>query len=290
MLYEFDMNNGSRFIVLSGEAGAGKDAVAKILIAEHGFEMMSLSDFMKDFAEKVFGWSKEQLYGPSSLRNEPDPRWARPCKECEGRGIVSKMTTQWPSDISSVSVSYEIRDVACAKCEGAGKINDNSPRRVLQLLGSDWSREMIHPDIWTMASRARFDEALAAGKSIVVNDARFSNDRQNMHDWHGAVRVDVRTSRERDPKKMDVEWRKHASETDLASDDDVDYIVHNDERWPFPLLPTTVKTMLSVLYPSSHPREAHKSAGQHPWSKQHRDHGYLNEEDLAAWTQSLPVR
>lgn len=286
MLYEFDMNNGSRFIVLSGEAGAGKDAVAKILIAEHGFEMMSLSDFMKDFAEKVFGWSKEQLYGPSSLRNEPDPRWARPCKGCDKNGTI----LEYPAlDFCNVCPPDGKR-IRCPKCHGTKLINDNSPRRVLQLLGSDWAREMIHPDIWTMASRERFDKALAEGRSIVVNDARFSNDRQNMHDWHGAVRVDVRTSRERDPKKLDVDWRKHASETDLAGDDEVDYIVHNDERWPFPLLPTTVKTMLSVLYPSSHPREGRTSAPHHPWARQHRDDGYLNEEDLAAWTQSLPVR
>lgn len=195
------------FIVLSGEAGAGKDSVADLLVANHGYVKVSLSDAMKEFCGRVFGFSKEQLYGPSHMRNAPDPRWARPTKD--------------------------------------GLVNDNSPRRILQLLGDEWGRQLIHPDIWTMSLRPVLEGMLRDGVRIVINDARFDNDRTNLRDWLGAKVVDVRT-----PNKKDdgAAWRQHASELSRPTDDQVDYFIYNAEQWPFPNLPQTVADMLGVLY------------------------------------------
>ena len=48
-----------------------------------------------------------------------------------------------------------------------------SPRRLLQTLGTDWGRNMIHPEIWVMATMQRAD---AAGGDICITDVRFVNE------------------------------------------------------------------------------------------------------------------
>ncbi len=57
-----------------GAAGAGKDAAAAALCA-HGWARVSLVDPLKEACALWFGWSREQLWGPSELRNQPDPAW-----------------------------------------------------------------------------------------------------------------------------------------------------------------------------------------------------------------------
>jgi hypothetical protein len=213
-------------IVLSGKAGSGKDAVAQALANQHGYITYSLSAPLKRFAEDMFGFSDTQLCGPSRHRNEPDPRWARPCTTCGGMGKV--YGTQIPH----------------GPCEGTGKINDNSPRRILQTLGDEWIRQMIHPDALTMRARPELADLLADDCSVVVNDARFANDRDNLRAWLGAHRVDVRA-----PGKQvkPAAWRGHGSELSRPTDDEVEYVLVNPEEFPFPGLKARVDTMLRAL-------------------------------------------
>ena len=67
-----------------------------------------------------------------------------------------------------------------------------SPRQLLQTLGTEWGREMIHPDLWTNAAgrrlRAVMDFGMATG--MVVSDVRFHNEA----DWileNGGVLVEI---------------------------------------------------------------------------------------------------
>lgn len=232
----YDMPNSQlsppfqHFIVLSGEAGAGKDSTADLLVERFGYRKVSMSEEMKRFAMRLFGWSHEQLFGASHLRNAPDPKWARPCANCKATGFLVDLRTG------------DHRD--CPDCV-RGKINDNSPRRVLQLLGDEWGRQLIHPDIWTMALRPSLENMLQRGVRIVVNDARFDNDRTNLRDWLGAKLVDVRSVNAKDDGAA---WRKHASELARPRDEELDYIVQNDESWPFPSLAGHVERMLAELY------------------------------------------
>jgi len=229
-----EMNGRGQLIVLSGEAGAGKDAVAKILVEKFGWTSYSLAGPLKRFAEDMFMFSKDQCYGPSSARNAPDPRWARPCKTCARSGY--RRAAVGPD-----------RDVKCEVCGGTGLINDNSPRRVLQLLGEEYLREMIHVDALTMRARGELEAMMDSGIDIVVNDARNDNDRNNLHDWLDAWRVDVRSIRCSSAKKASQPWRQHVSEQRQATDDAVEFVIQNDEEWPFPSLPTAVDEMLLTM-------------------------------------------
>ena len=218
----------TRLIVLSGEAGAGKDSVAKLLTDRYDWQLYSLAGPLKRFTADMFGFTEEQLYGPSSARNAPDPRWARPCPDQRNHNGFTLMP--------------------CETCGGTNQVNDNSPRRVLQLLGEEYLRQMIHVDALTMRARPDLEKLLAQGCSVVVNDARNDNDRNNLHDWLGACRVDVRSIRTQKPKKKDEAWRRHASELRLAKDDQLEYVLQNDEKWPFPSLEGKVVRMLEDLY------------------------------------------
>lgn len=223
-------------IVLSGEAGAGKDSVADHLAETHGWIKFSLSAPMKRFCADMFGFTDEQLYGPSSARNAPDHRWMRPCPRCNKTGMRPSYNAI-PGSIPT--------QVRCDDCNGTGIINDNSPRRILMLMGEEFLRQMIHVDALTMRAAPEIKRLLETGQKIVVNDARNDNDRDNLHKWLGASRVDVRSIRTIGRKKTG--WRAHISENRQPKDDEVDYIIKNDEEWPFPSLPGLVKEMLQKL-------------------------------------------
>ena len=48
----------------------------------------------------------------------------------------------------------------------------SSPRRLLQSLGTEWGRNMIHPEIWVMATMQR----MLAGGDYCIPDVRFVNE------------------------------------------------------------------------------------------------------------------
>jgi hypothetical protein len=78
-------------IGLSGLAGSGKDAVADELVANCGFFKLALADAMKEACARWFGWSEEQLWGSSHLRNEPDPAWGG----LTPRHALQTLGTEW---------------------------------------------------------------------------------------------------------------------------------------------------------------------------------------------------
>lgn len=56
---------------------------------------------------------------------------------------------------------------------------EKSPRRLAQTLGTEWGRQLIHPDIWLRGAAAFVEKAEGYGdqvKCIVVTDCRFENE------------------------------------------------------------------------------------------------------------------
>lgn len=49
-------------------------------------------------------------------------------------------------------------------------------RRLMQTLGTDWGRKMIHPDIWVNIWKGMITEALDKGYTVVTDDMRFPNE------------------------------------------------------------------------------------------------------------------
>jgi hypothetical protein len=67
-------------IGFSGFAGVGKDECAKALILNHNGIQTGLADPAKRHVGELYGFTKDQLFGPSELRNQVDPELGFSCR------------------------------------------------------------------------------------------------------------------------------------------------------------------------------------------------------------------
>jgi hypothetical protein len=67
------------------------------------------------------------------------------------------------------------------------KLCGRTPRHAMQTIGTDWGRKMIHPDLWVEAARRQMREQMTQGKKLVIDDLRFDNEAQVVHDLGGVV-------------------------------------------------------------------------------------------------------
>jgi cytidylate kinase len=52
----------------------------------------------------------------------------------------------------------------------------SSPRELLQTLGTDWGRKMIHENLWIVIALNNIAKITEAGGNVVVTDVRFDNE------------------------------------------------------------------------------------------------------------------
>lgn len=135
-------------IGISGPAGSGKSTVAGMLEANHGFASVALADPMKRFCAEVFRFTYEQLWGPSEARNAEDTRFLH-------RRIGSLGTTivDFDADGKAVLEPSPVRDQYL------------SPRKALQLLGTEWGRR-CYESVW-------IDYGLRVAKQLLEKDIEF---------------------------------------------------------------------------------------------------------------------
>lgn len=62
-----------------------------------------------------------------------------------------------------------------------------SPRYIMQTIGTDWGRNMVHRDLWTLLTRQRIEALLAAGHGVVMSDCRFDNEAELIRNMGGQV-------------------------------------------------------------------------------------------------------
>lgn len=63
-----------------------------------------------------------------------------------------------------------------------------SPRQVAQTLGTEWGRQLVHPDLWVMLMLRRWDEVRSStSPRMVVTDVRFDNEAQTIINAGGTV-------------------------------------------------------------------------------------------------------
>lgn len=118
-------------LALCGAQGAGKDTVAAML-QEHGYVRMSFAAVLKDIVAMMFDWPRDMLEGLT-----PESR-------------------RW----------REERDSWWSEQLGA----DITPRRALQLVGTNVFRDHFHKDIWLLCLKRRLVS------NAVITDCRFENE------------------------------------------------------------------------------------------------------------------
>lgn len=62
-----------------------------------------------------------------------------------------------------------------------------SPRQMLQTLGTDWGRMMVHDDLWLIVAKRQIESWLSQGYNVAVTDVRFDNEGHMIHKLGGSV-------------------------------------------------------------------------------------------------------
>lgn len=218
-------------IMLAGQAGSGKDTVAAFLKKKAPTTVsIAQADPLKRFAAAVFGFTEEQLWGPSECRNALDPRfevasiawwkaadaigqqivaWAA---ETGLKGVTEKDGVDWLNQLANLS-NHQL-----------------SPRIALQHLGTEFGRARDQ-DVWCKYALKTATKLLKGGWSysrelgavkdaeaplpefVVITDGRFPNEvlMTNMVGGITLKVVPVDTSTKAAPG-----LKAHASETELA--------------------------------------------------------------------------
>ncbi len=96
-----------------------------------------------------------------------------------------------------------------------------SPRRLLQTLGTEWGRKMIHEEIWVMATMQKIESA--PGVNFCITDVRFANEAAAIKARGGVVWRVVRPGF----GVLDGETASHESERGIP-DEYVDDEIVND--------------------------------------------------------------
>lgn len=91
-----------------------------------------------------------------------------------------------------------------------------SPRYLMQTLGTEWGRNLVHPQLWLLLAQQRL---LQNGPGMIVTDVRFENEADWVRSQGGRV---VHILRD-DAAKVEA----HTSEAGVAVADD-DLIIHNN--------------------------------------------------------------
>lgn len=105
---------------------------------------------------------------------------------------------------------------------GIGK----SPRELMQLLGTDWGRHLVHPDLWLLLAEQNLNAMaeLHQGQiGFVLRDVRFENEAA----WvrrQGGVIIHIRRAEA-------ALVNPHISEAGIALHDQ-DFVLHNDQDLP----------------------------------------------------------
>lgn len=131
-------------IMLCGPAGCGKNAVADTLTREHGYAQVSLADPIKRFCAERFGVPAELMWGPSELRSTKIPRvlhTAKPFLSPAERWRLVRDALLWSED----TIGNDRKDSRLAVLLSSEVVD--TPRRLLQLVGTEWGR-VFDPLLW----------------------------------------------------------------------------------------------------------------------------------------------
>ncbi len=162
-------------IAISGKIGSGKSTVGDIFERE-GFILDSFAKSVKDICCILFGYDREII---------------------EGSTLNSRI---WREAIDKKHTNL------------IGK--DFTPRDAMVLVGTEFGRNMIHPNIWVNTLFNRYDK----NKHLLITDLRFPNEYEEIKKRGGIV---IRINR------CNLNSSNHISECALDYHN-FDYVINND--------------------------------------------------------------
>ncbi len=98
-----------------------------------------------------------------------------------------------------------------------------TPRQMLQKIGTDALRNVVHSDIWTIPMKRKIKEHINTGnRLVVITDVRFPNEAQMIKDMGGTV---IRVHRD---FPDEISNAKHSSELEMENYKNWDYVINNN--------------------------------------------------------------
>jgi hypothetical protein len=215
--YSMIAGGNNNLIGISGKMGSGKDTVGSILqdYSDDNAEDYQIKKFatkLKEIAASLIGCDVSDFEDREFKEKELGEEWWY-CVADDGSYVPYEQNLHENKVLNIVKLT---------------------PRKLLQLLGTEAGRQIIHPNIWINALFADynakgFDYKGSENKEIkgdwiypnwIITDVRFPNEAQAIKDRGGIV---IRINR---PQLIDRDF-EHDSETAL-DDYEFDYVIEND--------------------------------------------------------------
>lgn len=162
---------------LVGRAGAGKDTVAEVLVARHGFRRMAFADKLKEILSDAFDVPIEH-FSDRGMKNVPHSNL---CAGYISRKFSGKELVRWfesvfddlapvaprvPFDIAASAIFHNILP------DGAPV----SPRVAAQLIGVEGFRAMLGDSVWVDYVMRQAHASIGHGVPVVISDVRFEDE------------------------------------------------------------------------------------------------------------------
>jgi hypothetical protein len=203
------VNIKHNLIGISGKINSGKDLAGKILNDLSGdiFENKKFADKLKNIVCMLIGCTREQLEDRDFKEKELGEEWWY---------YTDSLFNSTDSEENLYSYSKYHRQL---KNDLDFYIIKLTPRTLLQLLGTECGRQIIHPNIWVNALFADYDTSSNYDSNWIITDVRFPNECQAIKDRGGIV---IKINRDSDVVD------NHSSETALDNYDGFDFVVDNN--------------------------------------------------------------
>ena len=104
--------------------------------------------------------------------------------------------------LTEEEINGDLKEKPCSLLLG------RTPRDAMQTLGTEWGRNLIHPDLWVHAWKVRTVQQLSLGHKVVCDDCRFINEAKFIHTIQGSQIWQV--------KRTGLSTTLHVSETELV--------------------------------------------------------------------------
>lgn len=137
-------------IGVCGFIGSGKDTLSSYLVEHHGFVRLSFAGLLKDIVSVAFGWERKLLEGDTK----------------QSRAFRDQTDVWWSSKLNMPQFT---------------------PRKALQLWGTDVIRKAFHDDFWIVALERQLLQYTQLGVHVVVSDCRFPNEVKAIKNLNGYV-------------------------------------------------------------------------------------------------------
>lgn len=266
-------SSGCKIVVIgiSGKIGSGKDTVANIIrgLTMNGdlsyeeleevakgeiyskvdefWQIKKFADKLKDIVCLLIGCTREQLEDRQFKESPMGEEWRRWSFYLGKDELFSIFNTRE----EAVKSGYYLE-------HGFQLIEEIlTPRKLLQVLGTDCGRDLIHPNIWVNALFADYNKIDGKYPNWLITDVRFPNEAKSIRDQNGIL---IRINRLNpndvcqscNVKRSEHHYRhpfitnnkkEHRSETSLDDWDDWDLVINNDED-----LKSLIKIVTKEIY------------------------------------------